>query len=241
MAGQSRPRSTFPIPKTPRESPYDRIKQAIADGELPPGSPLVETALAEWCAVSRTPIREALTRLEQDGLVARSDRGLIVRERSHDEVLDIYEVRIVLESTVARTAAARRSAIDLIHLRRAAKAMAEVQEGDEEEMSASNRAFHRTMWAASHNESLFDLLDRLEFHIARYPHTTLSQPGRWKEAQEEHAEILAAVEAQDMAKAEELARIHFTKARDLRLEILASEVVTPDGRLTAARPARSRR
>ncbi|WP_022885319.1 GntR family transcriptional regulator [Glaciibacter superstes] len=207
-----------------RPSTYARIKQAIADGRLAPGAPLVETALAEWCEVSRTPIREALTRLEQDGLVTRTDRGLVVRERSPEEVLDIYETRIVLEGTVARTAAARRTPIDLIHLRHAASEMAAVDTADEEAMAAANRAFHRRLWAASHNESLTDLLDRLDFHIARYPRTTLSRPGRWEQALVEHGEIVAAVEERQLQLAEDLAREHFTKARDIRLEILASEI-----------------
>jgi DNA-binding GntR family transcriptional regulator len=205
-------------------SPYDKIKDAIASGELLPGTPLVETALAEWCQVSRTPIRESLMRLEQDGLVIRSDRGLVVRERSQEEILDIYEVRVILEGTAARMAAARRSAVDLINLRRAIEEMGKVEPGDERAMAASNRHFHHVLWRASHNESLIDLLTRLDFHIARYPATTLSQPGRWEEATKEHWGIVAAIEARNEEKAEELARRHFSEARDLRLVILAQEV-----------------
>lgn len=204
-------------------SPYDKIKDAIATGELLPGTPLVEVALAEWCQVSRTPVREALMRLEQDGLVMRSDRGLVVRERSQEEILDIYEVRVILEGTAARMAAARRSAVDLINLRRAIEEMTKVELGDERAMAATNRSFHHVLWRATHNESLIDLLARLDFHVARYPATTLSQPGRWEEAIKEHWEIVAAVEARNEEKAEDLARRHFSKARDLRLVILAQE------------------
>lgn len=206
-----------------RVSPYDKIKDAIASGELLPGTPLVEAALAEWCQVSRTPIREALMRLEQDGLVMRSDRGLVVRERSQEEILDIYEIRVILEGTAARMAAARRSAVDLINLRRAIEEMGKVEPGDERAMAASNRGFHHVLWRATHNESLIDLLTRLDFHVSRYPATTLSQPGRWEEAIKEHWQIVGAVEARNEEKAEELARLHFSKARDLRLVILAQE------------------
>ncbi|MBO0826374.1 MAG: GntR family transcriptional regulator, partial [Streptosporangiales bacterium] len=94
------------------------LKQAILKGELEPGQPLVETALAAWCEVSRTPIREALTRLEQDGLVDRTDRGLVVRQRSPEEILDIYETRLALEATAGRMAAERRTAHDLRLLKR---------------------------------------------------------------------------------------------------------------------------
>ena len=84
-AGYTGPRS--------RVSPYDMLKRAILSGGLAPGQSLVETSLAEWCGVSRTPIREALTRLEQDGLVHHYDGGLVVRVRSPEEILDIYETR----------------------------------------------------------------------------------------------------------------------------------------------------
>src|SRR5665811_1478321 len=112
-------------PPTPRRvTAYEQLKQAIMEGELQPGEPLVEVALADWCKVSRTPVREALMRLEQDGLVQRGhrdlgDRGLIVRESSPEEILDIYDTRIVLEGRVAAVAAERRTSHELLSRRRA--------------------------------------------------------------------------------------------------------------------------
>jgi DNA-binding GntR family transcriptional regulator len=210
------------IPADDRQpTPYERLKQAIVTGELAPGQQLVETVLAQWCQVSRTPVREALTRLEQDGLVLRTDRGLVVRERSPEEILDIYETRIVLEATAARVAATRRSAIDVITLRRIADGLERLDTVNENAMAGANRDFHRALWRATHNESLIDLLTRLDLHLARYPATTLSQPGRWAEANAEHRAILDAIEAQDLALAADLASGHFAKARDLRLELWA--------------------
>lgn len=202
-----------------KPSPYEKLKQAIVTGELPPGQPLVETALAEWCEVSRTPIREALTRLEQDALVVRSDRGLIVRDRSPGEILDIYDTRIVLEGAAARAAAVRRSELDVILLRRNAGRLNEIDTSDERAMANGNREFHRTLWQSSHNESLIDLLTRLDSHLSRYPATTLSYPGRWTEANDEHRGIIAAIERRDAKKAHDLTTMHFSKARDLRLLI----------------------
>jgi DNA-binding GntR family transcriptional regulator len=194
------------------------VKQAIIRGELEPGQQLVETALAEWCQVSRTPIREALSRLVQDGLAERSDRGLIVRRRSPEEILDIYETRIVLEATVGRFAAERRTEFDVRTLRRLMERAREVTADDERKVEV-NRLFHQAMWRASHNESLLDLLERLNLHLARYPATTLSYPGRWEQAKSEHAAIVDAVESRDEAKAYELALAHFTRARDIRLQL----------------------
>jgi DNA-binding GntR family transcriptional regulator len=207
------------IPAAPgRTAPYEMMKQAILRGELEPGQPLVETALAEWCQVSRTPIREALTRLEHDGLAERNDRGLIVRRRSPEEILDIYETRIVLEATVGRVAAERRTEHDVRTLRRLVERARDVTADDDRKVEV-NRQFHKAMWHASHNESLLDLLERLNLHLARYPATTLSYPGRWEEAKHEHSAIVDAVKARDEAKAYDLALAHFTRARDIRLRL----------------------
>jgi DNA-binding GntR family transcriptional regulator len=206
-----------------KPSPYERLTQAILTGELTPGQPLVETTLAEWCEVSRTPIREALTRLQQDGLVVRSERGLVVRERSPEEILDIYETRIGLEAMASRVAAARRSHLDVLTMRRVADGLDGIDTSDHGAMADGNREFHRAVWRASHNESLSDLLRRLDLHLARYPSTTLSLPGRWEEGNREHRAILDAIDRQDAAAAHDLTAAHFTRARDLRLALWAQE------------------
>jgi DNA-binding GntR family transcriptional regulator len=205
-----------------KASAYERLKQKIMTGELLPGQPLIETALAEWCQVSRTPVREALTRLEQDGLVVRGERGLMVRERSREEILDIYETRIVLEAMAARVAASRRSYLDVIEMRRLAGRLEVMSTADEAVMAAGNREFHQSIRRASHNESLDDLLTRLDLHVARYPATTLSQPGRWEEANEEHRAIIDAIDQQDADRAHRLTTEHFTRARELRLALWAA-------------------
>jgi DNA-binding GntR family transcriptional regulator len=210
-------------PTNRRIAPYDRLKQAIMQGELVPGEQLVELALAEWCQVSRTPIREALTRLEQDGLVRRSDRGLIVRESSPEEILDLYDTRIVLESRAAAVAAERRTSIDLLAMRRADERVHRVDAGDANAMAERNRELHRTIWHASHNESLIDLLERLNLHLGRYPATTLAFPGRQATSHDEHRELINAIEARDAETASVLATRHFSAARDIRLRLWESE------------------
>ena len=207
-----------------RLPPYETIKRAILSGELTPGQPLIETALAERCGVSRTPIREALTRLEQDGIVIRTDRGLVVRARGPEEILDIYETRLVLEATAARVAADRRTSRDVEILRLLLKRGGSVDSTDPRALTEANRQFHTGMWRASHNECLIDLLERLSLHLARYPETTLSYPGRWQIAMAEHTELVEAVEARDGARAYGIATRHFTEARDIRLARYADEL-----------------
>jgi DNA-binding GntR family transcriptional regulator len=200
-------------------SPYEQIKEAILDGTLEPGNPLVESQIAEWCGVSRTPVREALTRLEQDGLVQRGDRGLVVRDRSPEEILDIYETRIVLEVTAARTAAERHTSFDRVRLEKLLRAAEKASPDNPGEMARRNREFHQGIWKASHNESLVDLLTRLNLHLGRYPATTLAYPGRWEKGLKEHQCLVDAILSGDADRAVEVAREHFVEARDIRLTL----------------------
>lgn len=164
-------------------------------------------------------MREALRRLEQDGLVERGDRGMRVRTRSPEEILEIYEVRISLEATAAWAAAQRRTDFDLVRISRAQKEMSATPTQDPAEMAAANLAVHEAIWAASHNGTVVDLLTRLNNHLTRYPATTLALPGRWAEAIDEHETIIEAIHQRDAERAHVLARDHMTKARELRLHI----------------------
>jgi DNA-binding GntR family transcriptional regulator len=206
-------------------SPYERIKQGILDGTFAPGVALVESTLAEWCGVSRTPIREALSRLERDGVVNKTDRGMTVRERTPEEILDIYEARIALEATAARLAATRYTYIDQIRLERLMTLAEESDTSQGQLLADRNREFHRGIWQASHNQTLIDLLERLDLHLLRYPVTTLTAPGRWEQALQEHRDLVAAIVSRDPAGAQKVAEDHFTAARDIRLALWKQSIV----------------
>ncbi len=202
---------------------YEQIRDEIVSGELAAGATLVETVLATRYGTSRTPIREALRRLEQDGLVERAARGLRVRHRSVEEILEIYEVRIQLEAAAARAAAERHTQLDLMRIRRGHDQMTAADVTDPTTMATMNRRFHESIWTASHNATLFDLLTRLHSHLTRYPATTLTRPGRWKTALAEHEQIIEAVTARDTDTAARLAEEHMTEARDIRLQMYSDE------------------
>lgn len=202
---------------------YEQLREGIVSGEYGAGESLVELVLADRYGTSRTPIREALRRLEQDGLVERGDRGMRVRSRSPEEIMEIYEARIPLEMAAAAAAAERRTELDLIRLRRAAAAMSEVSTSDPNAMAVANRVVHEAIWAAGHNGTIVDLLTRLNNHLTRYPATTLAVPGRWDEALRQHEKIIAAIERRDGATAGELARAHMTQAREIRLKIYSEQ------------------
>lgn len=220
----TRPDTARKMPRAPsqdRVAPYDMIKAAILSGDLAPGRALVEAPFAAWCGVSRTPIREAFQRLEQDGLIHRKDAGLVVRERSPEDILDVYETRIVLEATAARIAAERRTDHDLRLLRLILVQGDRVPDAGLRDMVEVNNQFHRAVWRASRNESLIDALERLNMHLGRYPETTLGSPGRWPVACEEHGLLVNAIEARRPGEAHDMAETHFTEARDIRLGLFA--------------------
>lgn len=207
----------------PAPDPYEQLKESIYLGDLQPGQHLVETSLAKSFKVSRTPIREALTRLEQDGLLVRTGTGLTVRERSPGEVLDIYEIRILLEGAAGRTAAERRTNNDIFELRQAHRRYVTAGEKDQRTRVAANRHFHQAVWRAAHQPALADLLHRIELQLGRFPITTLSYPGRWETSIEQHEALLAAIEARDGDRGAEIASQHFTEARDIRLTLWENE------------------
>jgi DNA-binding GntR family transcriptional regulator len=157
---------------------YHQLLEEVLEGRLRPGEVLVETALGKRFGVSRTPIREALRMLEQDGVLERVNRGMRVRQTSSEEVLEIYGVRTILEAAAARDAAAKRSDYDLATLDRIFGSMAEAKGATPLELAEINRSFHRAIWQASRNRTLVDLLERLTCAVTRPPPTSATGGGR---------------------------------------------------------------
>ena len=203
---------------------YDQLHDAIMSGEFAAGAALAENALASRFGVSRTPVREALRRLEQDGLVERGPQGMQVRTRSPEEILEIYGVRITLEALAAREAAERRSDLDVVRLRDNLDIMSATSTDDGSAMAAVNRSFHAMVWAASHNNTLIDLLNRLSTHLTRYPATTLTHPGRWQAVLAEHADLVDAIAAKDAERAATIGESHMTAAKEIRLRMFSQGV-----------------
>jgi DNA-binding GntR family transcriptional regulator len=206
-----------------RDSTYQRLRDLILSNELDQGEAFTEAMLAQRLGVSRTPIREGLKRLEQDGLVERSGRGVRIKERSPEEILEIYEVRITLEASAARAAAARRTELDLSRLEAIHQEMLGLTADDPSACVSWNNRFHEALWKASHNATLEDVITRLISHLVRYPQTTLAFPGRWERVLAEHGELVAAIRDQDPDRAAGVAAHHMTVARDTRLRMYALE------------------
>lgn len=206
---------------------YHQLLEEVLEGDLRPGQILVESALGERFGVSRTPIREALRMLEQDGVLERVNRGMRVRETSAEEVLEIYGVRAILEASAARDAATRRTDFDLATLDRLMQEMSEAREAPPEELASINRSFHRAIWQAARNHTLTDLLERLAVHLRRYPATTYTRSGRWDEALDEHRAVLEAIRAGNPDAAADVAEKHMWASRNVRLDMIREGVNQP--------------
>jgi DNA-binding GntR family transcriptional regulator len=206
---------------------YEEIREAILSGRYAPGQVLSENALATEFGKSRTPVREALHRLEIETLVERVPRGVRVRTTSPEEILDIYDVRITLEGAAAKAAAQRATEFDLTRLRSAHRAMVDVEDSSAA-MAGANRRFHEAIWTASHNPTLVDLLHRLNVHLVRYPTTTLTHGDRWDAVLREHEELLDAIEGRDGESARRIAEHHMFGAREVRLQMYAESEHSTD-------------
>ena len=213
---------------------YEQLREEIIAGELVPGAPLPETSLARQYQVSRTPVREALLQLQSDGLVVRIGKGISVSVAapSPEEVLSIYEVRISLEGAAARFAAERRTDLDLRRLAMSHRVMSEQSTSGRANSAEPDVEFHRNCWAAGHNATLTEMLQRVRDRLPRHRGMSLVSSARWQTILQEHAELLAAISDRDPGAAEEIARRHVTAARTARLEQFASAVV-PRERTTA--------
>jgi len=132
------------------ETAYRYIRSAIQGGQFKPGERLREYELAEQIGLSRTPIREALSRLETEGLVSHdATRGVVVAELDYSMVTELYYMREVLEGTAARLVAQHASDVEISILDDLCQQY-EAALGDEAALTASNRRFHDTLYRCSH-------------------------------------------------------------------------------------------
>lgn len=203
---------------------YEDLRAKIVAGVIVPGTPLVEGSLAAEYCVSRSPVREALSRLSFEGLVERHERALRVRVLKPEDVLEIYEVRIALEAAAARAAAMRRTDLDLARLQRAVGAMQELGDDDITKRAPMANSMHFVIWAATHNKALISTLESVQLLVQGLASTTLHYPERWEVFVAESLEILDAIRTQDVEAAGEVASRQMTNARDFRVRLYSSSV-----------------
>jgi DNA-binding GntR family transcriptional regulator len=206
---------------------YEALRDAITSGTLLPGAPLREAALARHFAISTTPVREALRRLDREGLVRLSpNRGAIVAEFDLREILDLFEIREVLECRAVRRAAGQRSR----DLRPAeavlAAAARQVAQHERVEWNRLEVAFHRAVNDLSANFELAELTERIHRTVqglcVRCLREPLYGPEQLQLMQLQHQAIVDAVRAGNGREAETRARTHIHSIRDSIAEALTS-------------------
>jgi DNA-binding GntR family transcriptional regulator len=200
-------------------SAYRQLLDEIRLGTLAPGARLRETELAARLGISRTPVREAIRQLEADGLVTHLPRiGATVRRLDYAEVMELYEMRAVLEGTAARMAARAASELELAELAALNAELAAAGVGHA--ASDINRQFHLTLLDAAKNRYLVKATNSLQKTLLILGPTTLIQPERARLAVEEHERVLQALNARDGARAEAEMRLHIEAAHRVRLRAL---------------------
>ncbi len=209
--------------KPSQKDAYDLILDAIDTGVYRPGDRLVESELAERFGVSRTPIREALQRLETQSLLARDGRSLIVASLDHNQLAELYVVRTELEGLAARLAAQHAAPEEVRVLREMVEDDAKLL-GDPDALSRANRRFHKQIHLASHNRFLVQQLDLVHRSMALLATTSLAAEGRGETAMAEHREIVDAIERGDGDAAYDALKRHISQAFETRLRADAAKI-----------------
>ncbi|KIC49148.1 GntR family transcriptional regulator [Tateyamaria sp. ANG-S1] len=207
----------MPAPRPTNTDAYSMILEAIDIGTYRPGDRLVESELAERFGVSRTPVREALQRLETQSLLSRDGRSLIVASLDHNQMSELYVVRRELEGLAASLAAQHATAEEVRILREMVEADNELV-NDPPALARANRRFHTQIHLASHNRYLVQQLDLVHRTMALMATTSLAADGRTRIAQEEHDRIVSAIEAKNAEEAGKALRDHISVAFMTRLK-----------------------
>ncbi|WP_027364290.1 GntR family transcriptional regulator [Desulfotruncus alcoholivorax] len=202
-----------------REIVFETLREAIIQGRLEPGERLMEIQLAEEMGVSRTPVREAIRKLELEGFVVMVPRkGAYVAGISVKDIVDVFEVRAALEALAAGLAAERATAEELEEMERAVLQIYEVSNGNNlNTLVERDTNFHELIYKASRNQRLVQTLVHLKEQIQRFRTTSLALPGRGKHAVEEHKNIVEAISSRNVELAGNLAREHIETAEQLFL------------------------
>lgn len=219
MISESTKRPSLLPQKTRVDAVVEVLHAAILDGRLPPGTRLNQDRLAQELGVSRMPIREALKQLEMRGLVVLHPyRGAEVSQLSADDVEEIFEMRIALESVAIRRAVPLLKPEHFTELEQILTAMDKAM-GNPREWLRLNTRFHATIYRASGWRQLLQTIDELRHNVERYLRLYVSLLG-FHEPQEQHWAILEACRARDTQRAEALTHHHLRQTEQLLIQHL---------------------
>ncbi len=193
---------------------YQILRQAILSEQLKPGERLVERKLAMQLGVSRTPVREAIRKLESEGLLKHIPRkGVVVARLSPQEAWEIYHIRAVLEGLAARLAAEWITAKELEHLEKLIAEMEKaVETKDLNYLNELNSQFNEAVYGAAKSPRLKQMISNLYDYIVSFARVGYSLPGRIQEVLAEHRALFEAIKKGDVEEAERVARKHVERS-----------------------------
>ena len=204
------------------EHVYRRLRDAIQQGEFKSGHRVMEIEVAEWLKVSRTPVRDAIRRLESEGMLEHEPRnGLVVARLDRQAVMELYVMRETLEGTAARLCARHASDMEIQDLMDLVERERQIQ-GDLEALPFHNRRFHQAVHRGAHNRYLEKSLAAIN-DLGLLGSPLMSLPHRAQAALAEHGQIVEAIQRRDPDAAEEAARSHVRAAQRERLKRLFPE------------------
>jgi DNA-binding GntR family transcriptional regulator len=225
------PRTHSSVHATPRhgtrsEHVYRRLRDAIQQGEFKSGHRVMEIEIADWLKVSRTPVRDAIRRLESEGMLEHEPRiGLVVVRLDRQAVMELYVMRETLEGTAARLCARHAADMEIQDLVDLVERERQIQ-GNLEALPGHNKRFHQAIHRGAHNRYLEKSLAAIN-DLGLLGSPLMSLPHRAQAAVAEHAQIVEAVQRHDPDAAEEAARKHVRAAQRERLKRLFPETSNP--------------
>lgn len=207
-----------------REVVRETLREAIQSGVLEPGERLMEIQLAEELGVSRTPIREAIRKLELDGFVVMIPRrGTYVADISLKDISQVFEIRSALEELAAGLAAERITEEEMEYLERMLVEIGDyIEEGDLDKIVEADVSFHDVLYKASRNKRLVEIINNLREQILRFRSVSMNQPGRLANTWEEHRQLVEAIAARDVSEAQRIARTHMENSEQVLINGISS-------------------
>ena len=203
-----------------REIVYEELKRQIMVGEIPPGTRMMEVELADDMGVSRTPIREAIRKLEKEGLVSiEPRRGAYASEISIKDMVDVLEVREFLEGMAAGLASKRITEEEIEAIKHSIDAYRDaVESGATEEIIEEDEIFHKLIVDCSGNKTLIQMINQVQELALRFRYIYYEDFSRYQNMPNEHQEILDAVLSGDPEVARSVADAHVLRLKEFVVE-----------------------
>jgi DNA-binding GntR family transcriptional regulator len=216
------PLAAMPQRRSLGEHVFENLRQAIIRGDVAPGDRLVESRLAGVLEISRTPVREAIHKLEREGLLRKLPHGgFTVVHLSREDIEETFGIRCVLESYAARLVALNHSEEDLMPLEEKIREFhACLAKGLLEELPRINTEFHNLFYALSRSPKLIKLINDLRDQIFRFRRILLKMDNMARTSNEDHRNMLEAIRQRDADRVEKLVKEHIARGKKIVLKAL---------------------